>query len=155
LLGSILIPLGTAFLAGQKLTREARQNLVTRVLDYDTATRQALLSLHTRLSVFDENMRSIGLSKSMLRIEQDKLYAAAVNQYLAFDNGVWTTPQQIVNELRVRELVPESTITAIQRDFAQYHSHVWNARDAIYALWLALREHKIYARRPKYSRTTQ
>jgi hypothetical protein len=42
-----------------------------------------------------------------------------------------------VNELRVRELVPESTIGAIQRDFDQYHSHVWNARNAIYVLWLA------------------
>jgi hypothetical protein len=106
LLGSILIPLGAAFLAGQKATREARQNLVTRVLDYDTSTRQALLSLHTRLHVFDENMHSIAPSESMLRIEQNKLYEAAVNQYLAFDNGVWTTSKQIVNELRVRELVP-------------------------------------------------
>jgi hypothetical protein len=137
LLSLILFPVGASVLSAQRTTREARQNLVTRILDYDTATRQDLLSLHTRLYVFDENMRAFAPTPEERRPLQAKVYEAALAQYLAFDNGAWTTPQQIINEILVRELVPKTKISAIKQDFAEYHADMWNARNAIHALWMA------------------
>jgi hypothetical protein len=136
-LGSILIPWGADVLSKQRAKQEAKTQLLMRILEYDTVTRQGLLSIHTRLYTFHENMRSFAPSESELRTEQGKLFEAANNQYLEFDKGVWPTAQQIMNELRVHKLVSDSELEVIHKNFDEYQRQMWYARDAIADLWHA------------------
>jgi hypothetical protein len=82
-------------------------------------------------------MQSFHPNTTVLLAEQGKLYESAVKQYLAFDNSLWTTPEQIVNELRLRRLAPEESIVAIKGYFSEYHHYVWSARDSLMILWTA------------------